>query len=144
VVVLVALVLYVDHHNTDSPPSTNPAAAVQANREAEILVEQDQAPRVVSLPTGVSPQAAMTQTVRTDMKRRIAAGAISGPLQHVGCHRAGGTGARQAFSCTIVTGSVSYPFLGVVDTTAQRITYCKRDPPPVPSDNIPVSPRCRA
>jgi hypothetical protein len=32
----------------------------------------------------------------------------------------------------------------VVDTSARRITYCKRDPPPVPSQNVPLSPRCLA
>ena len=39
---------------------------------------------------------------------------------------------------------MTYPFLGVVDPAARRITYCKRDPPPAPSDNVPVSSRCRA
>jgi hypothetical protein len=143
VVLLVAMVLYVRGNNTDSPKSTNPAQAVEANREAEILVEQDQAPHAVRWPSAVAPAAAITQVVRADMERRIAGGAISGPLQRVGCRHSGGSATRQAFSCTILTGSVSYPFLGVVDTAKRRITYCKRDPPPVPSDNIPVSPSCR-
>jgi hypothetical protein len=39
---------------------------------------------------------------------------------------------------------VNYDFLGVVDVPAHRLTYCKRDEPPVPSMNIPVSRRCVA
>jgi hypothetical protein len=31
----------------------------------------------------------------------------------------------------------------VVDQARRRITYCKRDPPPVPTDDVPVSGRCR-
>jgi hypothetical protein len=42
----------------------------------------------------------------------------------------------------VESAAVSYPFLGVVDLRAKQITYCKRDPPPVPSENIPVSSRC--
>src|SRR5262249_23491430 len=44
VVLLVAMVIYVDQNNTNSNPSLNEAAEVRANREAEILVRQDQAP----------------------------------------------------------------------------------------------------
>jgi hypothetical protein len=32
----------------------------------------------------------------------------------------------------------------VVNVPAHRLTYCKRDEPPVPSMNIPVSRRCVA
>jgi hypothetical protein len=144
VAALVGLVLYVSSHNTDSPPSTNPAADVQANRDAEILVAQDQAPRETRLPAGRAPAVAVAQVLRADVKRRIARGEVSGPLQRTQCHTTGPQRAsRRPVSCTVLAGSVGYPFLAVVDESERRITYCKRDPPPAPSDNVPVSPRCR-
>jgi len=143
--VLAAMVVFVNGHNTNSPSSTNEAAAVQANRDAEILVEQDQAPRTARLSAGLTPAAALGRAIEARMARQVAAGAIGGPLKRVRC-RARGAGAsagtRTAFSCTAVAGDVTYPFLGVVDPAAHRITYCKRDPPPAPSDDVPVSRRC--
>jgi hypothetical protein len=140
---VVALVVYVDHHNTDSPPSTNPAGEVAANREAEILVAQDQAPRTARVGPGEPPRAALMRAVRADMSHRINTGALEGPLQRLQCHAAGPSGgSRQALRCNVLAGSVAYQFLGVVDTATRRVTYCKRDPPPAPSDNVPVSLRC--
>jgi hypothetical protein len=142
---LVAMILFVSRNNTDVPPSSNPAAAVQANREAEILVAQDQAPRVVHMAQGLKPVAAITRVLRADMRRRIASGSLAGPLQHLRCRPTGpATGGRIAFSCDALAGNVTYPFLGVVDIARAHVTYCKRDPPPAPSDDVPVSRRCRA
>ncbi|HEY2260301.1 MAG TPA: hypothetical protein VGH45_11340 [Solirubrobacteraceae bacterium] len=145
VALLVALVVFVQNNNTDTPRSSNPAADLQANREAEILVAQDQAPHTAPLPAGPRPAQAAARVVRASVERRIARGELSGPLRQTGC-RVGGGGrrARRAFSCTAVAGSVSYLFVGVIEESARLITYCKRDPPPAPSDNVPVSPRCRA
>jgi hypothetical protein len=143
-VLLAALVIYVNGHNTDSPPSSDPAAAVQANREAEILVAQDQAPHVAGLPAGREAGTALVRVLRADMVRRISRGQIEGPVQRAVCRpRGSSTGLRRAFSCTVEAGHVGYPFLGVVDQARRRITYCKRDPPPVPTDDVPVSGRCR-
>jgi hypothetical protein len=143
VALLAALVLYVDRHNTDSPPSTNPAGEVAANREAEILVAQDQAPRVLRVSPSEPPRAALTRAVRAYMSHRINSGALEGPLQRVQCHPVRPpSGPRHALSCNVLAGSVAYQFVGVVDTGTQLVTYCKRDLPPAPSDNVPVSPRC--
>jgi hypothetical protein len=136
---LLALVLFVEHHNTNGPASTNKNAEVRANREAEVLVAQDERPRVVSLPGATAARAGLVRAVRGDMSRRVLDGSIVGPLQRVRCRR---SRARGAFSCTAVAASVNYDYLGVVDTPADQVTYCRRDPPPVPSQNIPVSPRC--
>jgi hypothetical protein len=142
---LAVLVVFVAGHNTDAPTSTNEAAAVQANRDAEILISQDQAPRSLRLTPGLAPAAALGKAIHARMAKQIAAGAIDGPLSDVRCRPTGsGAGSRQAFRCTVLAGSVSYPFLGVVDTAARRVTYCKRDPPPVASDSVPISRRCRA
>jgi hypothetical protein len=39
---------------------------------------------------------------------------------------------------------VNYDFVGAVDIPARQLTYCRREPPPVPSEKIPVSPACTA
>ena len=82
---MVALVLFVSRHNTNSPPITNLAAEPQANREAEILISQDQAPHLARLRSGAAPAAAVEYAVRAFMANQIARGAISGPLQHDTC-----------------------------------------------------------
>ncbi len=142
---LTAMVLFVQSHNTNSPLLTNPAAALTANREAEILVEQDQAPRSVRLGAGQPPASALGRAIRERIASQITGGAVAEPLERAHCRRSGPIrGPREAFSCSITAGSVSYPFLGVVDIGGRQITFCKVDPPPAPGDVVPVSPRCRA
>lgn len=138
-IVLVLLVIVVAHSNPNGLSPQNPAAVVRANREAETLVKQDQAPRVTTAAAHASARAALERAVRADMTARLASGQITGPLQRVACAHAAG---RSAFSCTATAADVNYDYLGVVDDGAHRVTYCRRDPPPVPSENIPVSPRC--
>jgi hypothetical protein len=143
VALLVAMVIWVDGHNTNSPTLTNPAQAVQANRYAEILTQQDQAPRSVRLSAGVAPAAALERVLRQRLASQIAGGSIDGPVKLVRCAGRGSSDGRHAFSCDVSAGGVKYPFLGVVDTRARRITFCKHDVPPVPSDSVPVSSLCR-
>jgi hypothetical protein len=143
---VVALVLFVNAEDrTANQPAgvTSRSALVQQTHEAELIVGRDQAPHAVSVAAHVGPAVAIRAAVVAYMKRQIASGAIDGPLTSSGCARAhGSTGTRPAFRCEVVAASVRYPFLGVVDTAARQVTYCKRDAPPVPSMNIPVSPRC--
>jgi hypothetical protein len=140
---LAALVIYVSNNNTNSNPTLNEASEVRANREAEILVAEDQAPHTVRLAAGEEPAAAVEHVIRQRIASQIAAGAIDGPLQRTSCRPSGSRpGGRTAFSCEVVAGSVTYPFLGVVDTGVRSVTYCKRDPPPAPTDNVPLSRRC--
>lgn len=143
-VLLVALIIYVDHHNTDSPPSQNLAAQTRANQEAALVIERDQAPRVVALRRGATPANGLIGAVRATMSGLITRGTIDGPLQKVRCTRHGGGAGTPAFSCVATAADVNYDFLGVVNVPAHRLTYCKRDQPPVPSMNIPVSRRCVA
>ena len=58
VVLLVAMVIFVEHNNTNTNRSLNEAAEVKANRDAVILVRQDQAPQ---LDAPASPPAAHTR-----------------------------------------------------------------------------------
>jgi hypothetical protein len=142
--VLVALVLFVEHNNNNSEGTHSPAAVARANREAEIVVAEDQAPRVVVLRPGTNPHVVIVNAVRSDMTTMINKGIIEGTLSRTACTRAGGHAGRLAFRCTVVVGGVNYPFLGIADVRAHQVTYCKRDEPPVPSMNIPVSRRCLA
>jgi hypothetical protein len=142
-ILLAALIIFVDHHNTDSPRSQNLAAQTRANREAALVVERDQAPRVIRLAAGLSPRAGMTRTVRATMSGLIDKGIVDGPLQHVRC-TPHGHGDRVGLSCVATANDVNYDFVGVADVPARRLTYCKRDEPPVPTMNIPVSARCQA
>jgi hypothetical protein len=144
VILLVALVVFVENNNTDSNRTLTPSEQAKVNREAERVVASDQAPRVVALTAGESPRKGLVRTVRATMSSLVNKGVVEGPLQRVLCTRHGGGAGRRAFSCVATANDVNYDFVGVVDVAAHQLTYCKRDEPPVPSQDIPVSPRCTA
>lgn len=143
---LAGMVIWVSGHNTDSgPPNSNPAATLPANREARILISQDQAPHSAALPPGLASGPALERVLHAHIAAEIRDGAIAGPLRAAVCHPISRSGSRIGYRCTIDSGSVNYPFLAAVDTAARRVTYCKRDPPPAPSEQaVPVSSGCRA
>lgn len=143
-ILLVALVVFVEHNNSNSEGSQNPAAVARANREAQVVVGQDQAPHVGAVAPGQAPRSALAHAVGGAMRAMIAVGTIDGPLQRTGCTPTGHRHGDLTFKCTAVAAHVSYPFLGVVNATAHRLVYCKRDQPPVPSMDVPVSRRCTA
>jgi hypothetical protein len=141
-ILLVALVVFVDHNNTDSNQTLTPSEQAKVNREAERVVAADQAPHVITLTAGDSPRAGFVRTVRATMTGLITKGLVDGPLQRAHCRRHGGGGGRLAFLCVATANDQNYDFLGVVDVTAHQLTWCRREPPPVPTDRIPVSPAC--
>ncbi|MGH2892003.1 MAG: hypothetical protein ACRDPM_01870 [Solirubrobacteraceae bacterium] len=143
-ILLVALIIFVNHNNTDSNRALTPAEQAKVNREAALVVAQDQAPRVVMLARGESPRAGFVRAVHATMSGLVSKGVIDGPLQRVRCRRHGGGASRLGFTCVATANNVNYDFVGVVTMPARRLTYCKRDAPPVPSQNIPVSTRCTA
>jgi len=144
VIVLVLVVRFVNAHNNDATASESSSAAARANQESTVIVEQDQAPHVAKLKPGVSPTTGLARAVRGDINYNVNQGFINGPIEHAGCAALEPHGHVLRFRCTVVAANIQYPFLGVVDVSTKRITYCKRDPPPVPSQNIPVSRRCTA
>jgi hypothetical protein len=81
--------------------------------------------------------------VRSDMRHRIRTGNVAGPLQKVACGPSGRRPGRLGFHCIAEAADVNYPFLAVVTPRTRRGVFCKKDFPPSPSENIPVSPRCR-
>ncbi len=141
-ILLVALIIFVNNNNTDSNQTLTPSEQAKVNREAERVVAADQAPRVVTLNGNHSPKAGIERTVHAAMAGLINKGVIDGPLQRTRCTRHGGGAGRPAFSCVATANNVNYDYVGVVDVSARRLTYCKRDEPPVPSEDIPVSPSC--
>jgi hypothetical protein len=142
VVALILVVRFVQNHNSDANASQSPSAFARATRESTIIVEQDQAPHIAKLKPGVRPAVAIARAVRGDIEHSVNQGFINGPIQSSRCTALAPAGKTLRFRCSVQAQNISYPFAGVVDVSAGRITYCKRDPPPVPSQNIPVSRRC--
>jgi len=143
---LAALAVWVHHQTSDTPseaPVSNPKAVAEEHREAQIVVGEDQRPHLVALAPGTAPGLAIREAITGYMRVQIRRGLIDGRLMRSSCSRAGGSDARQVWHCTVVVASVNYPFDAVVQPAARQLTYCKRDAPPVPSMNIPVSARCR-
>lgn len=140
---IVGLVLFVQSNNSDSPSGASPSAEAQANRESAILVAQDQAPHTARMRPRAAPAAALEAAVRSEIVSEIARQAIYGPLGRSACTQTGSRGKSQlGFSCAVSVNGLPYPFVGVVDLGHRVITYCKRDPPPVPNEDVPVSARC--
>jgi hypothetical protein len=142
-VILFVVVDYVSSHNSDSTVQT-PNAQANVNREGDIVVKQDQAPRVVALAAGAAPASAIARAVRADISKQVDQGFVNGPIERTTCTALKPHGSTVPFKCTVRAAHIGYPFLGVVDATAKRITYCKQDPAPIPSQTIPVSRRCTA
>ena len=152
-VLVVALIAYVNHETNGVPQIarvTNKRAIVEQNREDTIIVRQQQAPRVARLKTGESAEAGLGQVLTRYMNHQISRGAMAGPIKNVSCHAvAGGSSARQVLRCNVTAADLTYPFDGVVSRRAGAgssgaavATYCQRVAPPIPSMNVPVSPRC--
>jgi hypothetical protein len=138
---LVGLIAFVDHNNGNGLAHESPKAAARLNREAELVVESDQAPHVAHL--RVNTTAAVVAAIRRDMLSRIARGDAGAPLQHVRCHGYGSSGTDRGLHCVALAAGVNYPYEAVLDTGTRTVAFCKHDAPPVPSQNIPVSRRCR-
>jgi hypothetical protein len=124
------------------PPSTE----VEANREGAAVISVDQAPHSMPLGSSAPENVALERAIAGDVRKRVAHQQLTGPFQDVSCSPSGHPVAgRRPFACTVISAGISYPFVGVVDTRAQTLTWCKRDPPlagNAPLD-VPVSARCR-
>jgi hypothetical protein len=143
----VAIVIVIHAVNDSGASASERSAALEANREGQIVIAEDQAPQTSPLPSGAPTQVALQHAIGVDVDNRIRHGALTGPLQDVRCATAGPPhSGRQAFHCTARAAAIEYPFLGVADEHAHRLTWCKVDPPPVSNgpQEVPVSARCRA
>jgi hypothetical protein len=137
----VGLIVFVSHHNGNGLASESPKATERLNREAEIVVSQDQAPQVVTLTAGAS-RAAVAHAIRHAMTLRIGKGEAGAPLQGVRCTATGKRASATGYRCQATAAGVAYPYQAVLNRRTGTLTFCKHDAPPVPSANIPVSRRC--
>jgi hypothetical protein len=147
VALTVAIVIAIHAVNDGGASPSERSAALEANREGRIALEEDQAPHTSGLGSGAPTRVALQRAIAIDMHNLIRHGALTGPLQGVRCAPAGPRDSgRQAFDCTARAAAIAYPFLGVVDERARQLTWCKFDPSPVSNgpQEVPVSPRCRA
>jgi hypothetical protein len=135
-------------HNSEGasgPTSAERTAEAEANREGDIVVEEDQAPHTAPLRPGVPTLIALEHAIAADAHNRIQSGELTGPFQGVRCAVSGSPHAgRQAFHCTARSASIAYTFLAALDEPAHQLTWCKIDPPANGATAIPVSARCRA
>jgi hypothetical protein len=135
-------------HNSEGasgPSSAELKAEAEANREGDIVVEQDQAPHTASLRPGAQARVALEAAIAADTHNRIQSGELTGPFQGVRCAVSGSPHAgRQAFHCAVHSASIAYTFLAVLDEPAHQLTWCKVDPPANGATPIPVSASCRA
>lgn len=121
------------------------AALIRANRATRMLVIKDQAPRSSALPRGVTPQRALERAIGADVRNRVSRNQLEGPVLGVRCISTNRERAdRHRFRCTASAGGIGYPFRGVVNVRAQRLTWCKFDPVPPGQRPVPLSPRCEA
>ena len=146
VAAIVLLVRFVDANSTPSAQAPHVSAKGQRtlNQEAATLDAQEQAPRVVSYPATATPRAAISRAVAVYIHTQIDLGRIAGPVSASQCFAVpGGRAPHLAFRCSVLAHGTSYPFEGVVDPRAHRVTYCKHNPPPSPGTVIPISRRCQ-
>ncbi len=146
VLIVAVRVLTTGGEGSSNPTSSERSAEVEANREGQIVVEEDQAPHTAPLPSGIPTRAALESAIATDARNRILHGELTGPLQDVRCTPTGPLHAsRRALRCSAHANGIAYPFVGVVDERTRELTWCKIDPPPGGGEpEVHVSPRCRA
>jgi hypothetical protein len=145
-VLTLAFIVFVRAHSegTSAPTKSEREAEVEANREGNVVIEEDQAPHTASLRAGAPPLRALEGAIASDARGRVQAGNLTAPFQDVRCEARGTAGPNQAFSCTVHAAGVAYPYLAVFDKRTRKLTWCKVDPPPVSgAPEVPVSRRCR-
>jgi hypothetical protein len=145
VLILAVRALSTGGESPSNQTSSERNAEVEANREGQIVVEEDQAPHTAPLRSGAPTRAALESAIAADARSRILHGELTGPLQDVRCTFTGPLHAgRRALHCTAHANGIAYPFVGVVDEHTRELTWCKVDPPPGGGEpEVPVSPRCR-
>jgi hypothetical protein len=140
------LILFVDHQQATAnqpAPVTRRSALLEQNREARILVAEDQTPHTLAIARPTPGPEAIRLAVAAVMRAELRTAAIEGPLQRIICRPTDASAPRRlVYQCTAEAASVLYPFSGVVEPGRRRVTVCKRDLPPVPGMNVALSPRC--
>lgn len=142
-VLVLLLVAFVNHHNSNGEVTVSRAKLRQEAAQDTIIVQQEQAPHVVRVTSAAGAQTALVLQVRRLMQRQVTAALLPGPLQRVRCWEHARHGSLVGFHCSAQAADISYPFVAVYTPSAHRAVFCKKVYAPVASENIPVSPRCR-
>jgi hypothetical protein len=134
--------------NQAGPEGIASESAVEAeiNRIADISTTEDEAPHSATLSPGSAPAAALQRAIASDIRQRIAANQISGPLHGVTCIVSGASSAgRDPYRCTVHSAGTAFRILAVINESQRRLTWCKVDTPPKgePAPEIPISASCR-
>jgi hypothetical protein len=127
---------------SSSPSPSELRAAAEAERIARLL-QADQAPRERALGAGLHPAQALERAIGHDVRARIQRGDLTGRLESVRCRPRSGAAPRRWLRCTAQVSGFDYMFVGVVDSRAKRVTWCKRNPAPTPAQEVALSPACR-
>jgi hypothetical protein len=152
-IIFVALIIYVDDHSTQAegvPASPSRSELTQEQQQDETLVKQEQAPHVAKLATGTKGAAAAAAAVNAFMSYEVSRAFYAGPIDaKAACTAAGGTSARQAFTCNLYAGGgagkLRYPFDVVVAPARAKVTFCQVITPPSYSvKEPPISSACRS
>lgn len=138
------IVLWGAIHASSSPSAADLRGAAEASRIDRLVVQADQAPHHGALAPGLRPAQALQRAIGEDVRSRIRRHDLSGRLESVRCRPETAVGARHELRCTARVSGFGYPFVGVVDRRAQRVTWCKRDPSPTAAQNVPLSRACSA
>jgi hypothetical protein len=145
VLILVGRSVLRNSEGASGPTTSERQAEVEANREGDIVVEQDQAPHTAPLRDGVPRRVALEHEIAADARSRVQGGELTGPFQSVRCAASGSPrGGRQAFRCTVHSAGIVYAFVAVLDAPTHQLTWCKVDPPANGATALPLSARCRA
>jgi len=90
--VILGLVRFVESNTANQVTTENASGEAQANREAEILVAEDETPHTVLLPAHTVAAVAVNRAIRADITTMIDQGSLDGPLQHSKCSTVGYSG----------------------------------------------------
>ncbi|HXP29259.1 MAG TPA: hypothetical protein VN804_05855 [Solirubrobacteraceae bacterium] len=126
--------------------ATEAGAEAEINRLADITIGEDEAPHSAGLTASATSTVALERAISSNVRQRIDAHQLTGPLQGVECKASGRARAgRRPYRCTAHSAGIAYPFLAVVDVPARRLTWCKVDPQPPggAGPEIPISESCR-
>jgi hypothetical protein len=147
--VFLADLIATGHRQAEEQRQRDVALAAK-NRER---LREDQRPRRAPLATGAAAAPALEHAITRDVRARVRAGLLEGPVKGTRCTPIGGTPAafncftlsrRQTSTRTIVSG---YRFSAKADLDAGRLAWCKRNPRPIHPDTgyfveLPVSLDC--
>ncbi len=127
------------------PDEVRTQAEVQANREGNIVVEEDQAPHTARCRAGVARQLALEDAIAGGRARRVQNGELTGHFRACAAQRRVPRApvvrrfAARSARPTSPTGSWRCS-----TQPTRQFTWCKMDPPPASgATEVPLSARCR-